>query len=62
MPGSDTKITCPNCGHEFELSEAIVSQLKEELEKKILQAEKSDDKEKIKQYIRSLQDLIIKGK
>ncbi len=36
--------------------------LKEELEKKILQAEKSDDKEKIKQYIRSLQDLIIKGK
>jgi DNA primase len=36
--------------------------LKVELEKKILLAEKTNDKEKIKQYIRSLQDLIIKGK
>lgn len=36
--------------------------LKINLEKKILLAEKTNDKEKIKQYIRSLQDLIIKGK
>ena len=65
MPGSDTKITCPNCGHEFELSEAIVSQLKEEMEKKYklnIQEEKkkirdSLEKELAQSYFDSMTEL-----
>ncbi len=36
--------------------------LKEDIEEKIIEAEKDGDREKTKEYIRSLQDLIIKGK
>ncbi len=36
MPGSENKIICPNCGHEFELSEAILSHVKEELKKQYM--------------------------
>ena len=60
MPGNDTKITCPNCSHEFELSEAIVSQLKEELEKKYkfnIQEEKKKIKDSLeKELARSYSD------
>ena len=31
---SVTTITCPNCGTEFELSEAIINQVKDEYEQK----------------------------
>jgi len=54
MPGSDIKITCPNCSYEFELSEAIVSQLKEGLEQKYklnIQEEKKRIRESVEKEL-----------
>nr|HPH79034.1 hypothetical protein [bacterium] len=44
------------------LVEVLRTRQKDDLEKKIVTAEQSGDREKIKEYIRSLQDLIIRGK
>ncbi len=50
MPGSENKIICPNCGHEFELSEAILSHVKEELKKQYM-FDAQEERKKIKQNV-----------
>jgi hypothetical protein len=47
---------------EKKVQEVFRTRQKDDLETKIAQAEKAGEREKIKEYIRSLQDLIIKGK
>jgi hypothetical protein len=62
---SETTITCPNCGTEFELSEVIINQVKGEYEEKFkldIQEEKKKIKESVEKdlndsYSQSLEDL-----
>lgn len=45
-------ITCPNCNHEFEATEAILINLKKDMQKEILQMKESLEKEKDAEAIR----------